>query len=215
MEEALKWVDTLGELQKFYKVGLPLYLRYGKVIIDELRKRGKRIFLDLKLHDIPSVVAESIKPFERGDAEILTIHITGGEKMLRESIHVAREKGINLAGVTLLTSLSRLDVQRLFAYPCELERVVESMITVAVECGLDFVVLSGQEVKKIGLNFKGKIGFIVPAVRLEGEEVQDQERVISPQEAKVLGVNYIVVGRPITHSTDPVRALQMYQKALE
>lgn len=135
--------------------------------------------------------------------------------MLRDSIHVAREKGITLAGVTLLTSLSRLDVQRLFAYPCELERVVESMVKVATECGLDFVVLSGQEVKKIGMNFKGKIGFIVPAVRLEGEEAQDQERVITPQEARTLGVNYIVVGRPVTHAADPVNALKLYQKALE
>jgi orotidine-5'-phosphate decarboxylase len=215
MEEALHWVDILGEEQDFYKVGLPLYLTYGKRIIEELRKRGKRIFLDLKLHDIPSVVAESLKPFERGEVEILTVHISGGEKMLKETLKIARGKGISLAGVTILTSLSRLDIQRLFAYPCALDRVVESMVRVAAECGIDYVVLSGQELKKFGEEFKDKIGFIVPGVRLEGEEVQDQERVITPKEAVASGASYLVIGRPITHAHDPLKALNTYKQALE
>ncbi|MGB9824130.1 MAG: orotidine-5'-phosphate decarboxylase [Candidatus Hydrothermia bacterium] len=215
MEEALHWVDLLGEEQDFYKVGLPLYLTYGKEIIKELRRRGKRIFLDLKLHDIPSVVAESLKPFGRGEVEILTVHISGGEKMLKETLKIARENGISLAGVTILTSLSRLDIQRLFAYPCELDRVVESMVRVAAECGIDYVVLSGQELKKFGDEFKGKIGFIVPGVRLEGEEVQDQERVITPKEAAASGASYLVIGRPITNARDPLKALKTYKQALE
>jgi orotidine-5'-phosphate decarboxylase len=214
MEEALKWVDTIGNEHDFYKVGLPLYLRYGKNIIEELKKRNKRIFLDLKLHDIPSVVAQSLEPFERGEVEIITVHISGGSEMLRRALEQAHKRGIALAGVSVLTSLSRLEIQRLFAYPCEIERIVESMLNVAAECGVDYAVLSGIEVSKIGSKFKEKIGFIVPGIRMEGEEVDDQSRVITPQEAKRLGINYIVVGRPITHSPDPVNALRKYKEAL-
>jgi len=205
----------LGDTHDFYKVGLPLYLRYGKRVIEELRSRKKRIFLDLKLHDIPSVVAQSIEPFEGEEVELLTVHISGGPKMLSEALKIARERGIFLAGVTVLTSLSRLDIQRLYAYPCEMDRVVDSMVNLACEIGLDYVVLSGLELKKVGEKYRGKIGFIVPGVRFEGEEREDQERVITPQEAKELGVNYVVVGRPITHAPSPVEALARYLKALE
>lgn len=208
-------MDTLGEVQDFYKIGLPLYLRYGKKSIDELRSRGKKIFLDLKLHDIPSVVAQSIVPFKRGEVEIITVHISGGSRMLAESTVEAHNRGIALAGVSILTSLDRLEIQRLFAYPCEIERVVESMVNVAIECGLDYVVLSGQEVTRFGEKYRDRIGFIVPGVRLEGEELDDQSRVITPRQAKELGIHYIVVGRPVTHSPDPISALRRYSEALE
>uniref|UniRef100_A0A7V4E3I9 Orotidine 5'-phosphate decarboxylase n=1 Tax=candidate division WOR-3 bacterium TaxID=2052148 RepID=A0A7V4E3I9_UNCW3 len=214
MEEALRWVDIIGNDQDFYKVGLPLYLKYGKKIIEELRKRHKRIFLDLKLHDIPSVVAQSFESFEREEVEIVTVHISGGSEMLKRAREEAYKRGIALAGVSVLTSLSRLEIQRLFAYPCEVERIVESMLNVACECEIDYAVLSGIEVSKLGHRFLGKIGFIVPGVRMEEEEVDDQARVITPQQAKTLGISYIVVGRPITHSPDPVEALKKYKRAL-
>ncbi len=208
-------MDTLGEEQDFYKIGLPLYLRYGKKCIEELRKRGKRIFLDLKLHDIPSVVVQSIEPFERGEAETITVHLSGGSEMVKRALEVAHHRGIAIAGVSILTSLNRIEMGRLFAYPCEIERIVESMLNVAVELGVDYAVLSGQEVMKIGEQFKGKIGFIVPGIRMEGESVEDQSRVITPKEAKELGIHYVVVGRPITHAENPLEALKRYKKALE
>ncbi|HOP32770.1 MAG TPA: orotidine-5'-phosphate decarboxylase [Candidatus Hydrothermia bacterium] len=208
-------MDYLGENHDFYKVGLPLYLRYGNTVVKELKRRKKRVFLDLKLHDIPSVVAQSITPFERGEVDIITVHISGGMRMLMDAKAEAHLRGIAVAGVSILTSIDRLDLQRLFAFPCELDKVVESMVNIALEVGLDYVVLSGYEVRILNERFKSKIGFIVPGVRFEGEEPGDQSRVITPVEVKELGVNYIVVGRPITHSSDPLAALSRYVKALQ
>ncbi|MDD5573130.1 MAG: orotidine 5'-phosphate decarboxylase, partial [Candidatus Hydrothermia bacterium] len=139
-------MDYLGENHDFYKVGLPLYLRYGNTVVKELKRRKKRVFLDLKLHDIPSVVAQSITPFERGEVDIITVHISGGMRMLMDAKAEAHLRGIAVAGVSILTSIDRLDLQRLFAFPCELDKVVESMVNIALEVGLDYVVLSGYEV---------------------------------------------------------------------
>jgi len=99
IEEALEWVDRLRGVVNFYKVGLPLYLKYGKKIIQELRSRNLRVFLDLKLHDIPSVVKQSIEVFTKGEVEMITCHISGGGEMLREAKKAAAPSGIRIAGV--------------------------------------------------------------------------------------------------------------------
>jgi len=215
IEEALEWVDRLRGVVNFYKVGLPLYLKYGKKIIQELRSRNLRVFLDLKLHDIPSVVKQSIEVFTKGEVEMITCHISGGGEMLREAKKAAAPSGIRIAGVTVLTSIDRYMMQRFIGHYLTIEQVVNNLLKVATEASLDLAVVSGKELKSIPEEIKTKMDFIVPGVRLKGEELLDQKRVITPQEAVSLGARYIVVGRPITHARDPLASAEAYLEALK
>jgi len=215
IEEALEWVDRLRGVVNFYKVGLPLYLKYGKKIIEELRSRNLRVFLDLKLHDIPSVVKQSLEVFQRGELEMVTCHVSGGSEMLKEAKEAASQSGIRIAGVTILTSIDRYMMQRFIGHYLTLEEVVNNLLKVAMEVSLDLAVVSGKELKSIPEEVKTKMDFIVPGVRLEGAESLDQKRIITPQEAVALGAKYIVVGRPITHSPNPLASAGAYLEALK
>ena len=213
VDTALKWVDTLKEEVNFFKVGLPLFVSFGKKFIEKLKKRNSKIFLDLKLCDIPSVVKETVKEISTLGVDVITVHTMGGSEMLK----VARDssKDLKIIGVTLLTSLSEDFLRDTLSSTIEMNEMVLNLSHMAREAGLDGVVASGREVKLIKKKFGKSFMVVVPGVRLKGEEKYDQKRTISPGEVARDGADIIVVGRPVTHSVNPIEVIKKYKKEIE
>lgn len=208
MAKALSWAEHLLPVHDLFKIGLPLFVRHGPDAIREFKARGARVFLDLKLCDIPSVVAESATAAADLGAELLTIHGWGGPEMIKEAKNAVGER-TRLVVVTVLTSVSPDQLSRLGATP---DAAAREMASWASEAGAWGVVCSGFEAEKIKREFSD-LGIVVPGIRLLGEETGDQVRVASPEEIRGLA-DYVVVGRPITHSPDPEASLRKYLLAL-
>jgi orotidine-5'-phosphate decarboxylase len=208
MAKALAWAEELLPVHDLFKIGLPLFVKHGPDAVKELRGRGARIFLDLKLCDIPSVVAETAGAAAELGVELLTIHGWGGPEMIAGAKGVVREK-TRLVVVTVLTSVSQEQMARLGTTP---EAVAREMAGWASEAGAWGIVCSGLEARGIKSEFPG-LGMVVPGIRLPGEETGDQARVATPEEVRDVA-DYVVVGRPITGSPDPRASLRKYLAAL-
>ncbi len=210
-KEALNIIEKLLPYTSRFKVGFPLYIRYGNTIVEEAVKMGAKIFLDLKLHDIPSVVASAVEILNRLDIEFLTIHAQGGKKMLQEAQKKA-ETHIKLLGVTVLTSIGEAEFFNL--YGKKIEDAVFSLASISYEAGLYGIVCSGLEVKKIKTFFP-TLKAIVPGIRLNDVKTEDQLRKTSPCRAIKNGADFIVVGRDITHHKSPIDRIKQYKDILE
>jgi len=208
MAKALSWAEELLSLHDLFKIGLPLFVRHGPKAVEEFKARGARVFLDLKLCDIPSVVAESAGTAAELGVELLTIHGWGGPEMIAEAQRAAGGR-TRIVVVTVLTSLSEEHIGRLGTRG---EVAAREMARWASDAGAWGIVCSGQEAGAIKRDFP-KLGTVIPGVRLPGEEHGDQARVVSPEEARAVA-DYVVVGRPITHSPDPRASLRKYLLAL-
>jgi len=215
--EALEMVDTLGETGTFYKVGLELFSREGPSVVRELRGRGKRVFLDLKLHDIPNTVAETVRAASDLGVDLLTVHTVGGTSMLQAAVRAAKEAAatsgrsapVSLLGVTILTSLSGSEVEATWGRSIlSLRDEVVRLGTIAAECGLRGVVASVLEVRVLKRALGGDFLVVTPGIRLPGGESHDQARVATPSAAAVAGADYLVVGRAVTAAAEPRRAMQ-------
>lgn len=208
-DEALELVDLLGDAGGFYKVGLELFTREGPRVLRDLRERGKRIFLDLKLHDIPNTVRGAVEAAADEGVELLTVHAAGGPAMLEAAAEAAPGGGLRLLGVTILTSLSASDVGAVWGrdVPSVRDEVVR-LAALGREAGLDGVVASALEAEV--LKRQHGQGFLVatPGIRLAGESAHDQARVATPAEAVAAGADYLVVGRSVTAADDPASALE-------
>ena len=212
---ALAMVDRLGESVDFYKVGLELYTRSGPGLVRELSRRKKRVFLDLKLHDIPNTVTGAVRAAADLGVELLTIHIAGGGKMM-EVAALAAEGQVALLGVTLLTSLSPSDVEDIWGHPISsLREQVVRLATLSYESGLDGVVASPQEARALRRRLGKDFLVVTPGIRLPGAEVDDQARVATPSQAARAGASYLVIGRVVTAAADPVAALEKVRCSLE
>ena len=213
--DALAMVDCLGDAAGFYKVGLELYTREGPPVVQELRRRNKRVFLDLKLHDIPTTVTGAVRAATDLDVELLTIHIAGGRKMME----VAAEAGgdqVALLGVTLLTSLSPGDVEGTWGRSISsLPEEVVRLATLAHESGLSGVVASPQEAEVVRRRLGKELLVVTPGIRLPGIDVNDQARVATPAQAAGAGASHLVLGRAVTAAADPVAALGKVSRSLE
>jgi orotidine-5'-phosphate decarboxylase len=207
-QDALTLVDRLGSAGTFYKVGLELYTRSGPAVVAALRERGKRVFLDLKLHDIPNTVAGAVRAASSLDVELLTVHASGGASML-EAARDAASGGVRLLGVTVLTSLSAAELEG--AWGREINSIrdeVGRLAELAHRCGIDGVVASALEAGWIRRAL-GPEGLIVtPGIRPAGGDQGDQKRVATPANAVEAGADYLVVGRPVTQADDPAKALE-------
>jgi len=208
MAKALSWAEDLLPLHDLFKIGLPLFVRHGPSAVAEFKARGARVFLDLKLCDIPSVVAESAGAAAELGIELLTIHGWGGPDMIAEAQKAVGDK-TRLVVVTVLTSVSKEQIARLGGTP---EAVAREMSIWASEAGAWGIVCSGHEAGAIKRELP-RLGTVIPGVRLPGEDAGDQARVASPEEARAFA-DYVVVGRPITHSPDPRASLRKYLAAL-
>ena len=210
-EEALNFLDQFTGKQLYVKVGMELYYAEGPSIIREINKRGHKLFLDLKLHDIPNTVDKAMAVLSRLDVDMVNLHAAGTIEMMKAALRgLTREDGTRplLIAVTQLTSTSQERMQKELLIPGELDQVVIQYAKNAAEAGLDGVVCSPLESGKIHEACGSGFLTVTPGVRFDDASKGDQVRVTTPAKAKELGSDYIVVGRPITQAEDPVAAYE-------
>ncbi|NIR43889.1 MAG: orotidine-5'-phosphate decarboxylase [Gemmatimonadetes bacterium] len=206
---ALELVEKLGEDADFYKVGAQLFSESGPTLLDELKKRGKRVFLDLKYHDIPNTVAGAVRAAAKRDVQMLTVHAAGGVAMLTAAVEAAGADGPAIVAVTLLTSLRTEDVEQVFGRsPLSLVDEVVRLAGIARAVGLPAVVASPTEVKPIKRSHGDGLEVVTPGIRLIGDAPGDQSRYATPADAARAGADYIVVGRSVTQAKDPAKAFE-------
>ena len=205
-DEALSLVDDLGEAGTFYKVGLQLYTAEGPSVVQALKDRGKRVFLDLKLHDIPNTVASGVRVASQLGVDFLTLHIVGGRAMLEAARDAAGET--RLLGVTILTSLSAADLEVTWGRnnPSVVEEVGR-LADLAAQYRIHGVVASPHEASSVRSRVGSEFLVVTPGIRPAGVGHDDQQRVATPSAAIAAGADYLVVGRSITRASDPEAAL--------
>jgi orotidine-5'-phosphate decarboxylase len=212
--EALAFVDELGARGGFYKVGLELYTGAGPEVVRALKGRGKRVFLDLKLFDIPTTVAAAVRAAVDLGADLLTVHATGGADMLAAAA-AAAEDGVRLLGVTLLTSFTPEALADTWARPVpSIEREVVRLARLAHEAGVRGFVSSVHEVAALRTALGPEPYLVAPGIRLPGGPPHDQARVATPAEAVMAGASALVVGRAVTAARDPAAALAEVARAV-
>ena len=214
-EECFRFLDRFSEEKPFVKIGMELYYAEGPAIVREIKRRGHKIFLDLKLHDIPNTVRKAMSVLSRLDADIVNLHAAGGSNMMKAAIEgLTRDDGSRplLIAVTQLTSTNQQLMESELLIKRPLEDVVIAYAQNAAVSGLDGVVCSPLEAGRVheacGANFLT----VTPGVRFAEGDTGDQKRVTTPRKARELGADYIVVGRPITQADDPVAA---YRKCVK
>jgi orotidine-5'-phosphate decarboxylase len=222
--EAQKILLTLGDSVQAYKVGMQLYTAEGPRIVRELVASGKSVFLDLKYHDIPNTVGAAVREAAQLGVSMLTVHSSGGQKMLQAAMEAARRSTDHaraggfvrprILAVTVLTSMDDNDLNET-GVPGPLTDHVLHLATMALDAGCDGVVSSAREVR----NLRGKLGndflAVTPGVRPAGAAHGDQARVVTPAEAVAAGASHIVVGRPITAAQDAAAAVESVLRDME
>lgn len=207
-DEALALVERLGDRADFYKVGLELYTTAGPDVVRALVDRGKRVFLDLKLHDIPNTVARATAAAAGLGVDLLTVHGAGGSSML-EAAARAREGDLKLLAVTILTSLSPDEMRAVWGREIRSVREEVGRLTqLARDAGIDGVVASALEAGWVRTHVGPDFLIVTPGIRPAGSSRDDQNRVATPAEAVAAGSDYLVIGRPITRAEDPRAALE-------
>ena len=208
-EETLKFLDLFENEKPYVKIGMELFYGAGPEIVKEIKKRGHKIFLDLKLCDIPNTVMKAMKVLSELDVDMCNLHASGTIPMMEAAIKgLTREDGTRplLIAVTQLTSTSEEVMKRDLLIDEKLENVVMHYAKNAATAGLDGVVCSPLEAGKVKEVCGKEFMTVTPGVRFADGDVGDQVRVTTPAKAKEIGSDYIVVGRPITQAEDPVAA---------
>lgn len=210
-EEVLSFLDKFTGKKPFVKIGMELFYAEGPDIVREIKKRGHKIFLDLKLHDIPNTVKKAMAVLSKLDVDLCNLHAAGTSAMMKAALEgLTRPDGTRplLIAVTQLTSTDKQRMNDEILIDGEVGDVVLSYARTAADSGLDGVVCSPLEAglvhEKCGKNFLT----VTPGVRFADGDVGDQVRVTTPAKAKEIGSDYIVVGRPITAAADPVAAYE-------
>ena len=210
--EARKLVGAVGEAAVFYKVGKQLFTAEGPQVVRDLTAAGKKVFLDLKYHDIPNTVAGAVGEAAKLGVDMLTVHASGGGKMLRAAVEAAKARpGMAVLAVTVLTSLGDDDLDKIGVRGNVLDQVMR-LAAIALADGCHGLVASALEARQLRDEFSDIHGndflLVTPGVRPRGADVGDQSRVVTPAEAFAAGASHIVVGRPITGSSDPAAAVR-------
>ena len=213
--EAQKIVHELGESTEFYKIGLQLFTAEGPAALRALTSAGRKIFLDLKLHDIPNTVASAIKSAAALGADMLTVHASGGLPMMKAAVEAARgaPKPVVILGVTILTSLDGPELNSL-GVPGTVAEQTLRLAALARRAGCDGVVCSPHEVSILRQQLGNDLITVVPGVRPKGANSGDQARIDEPARAIRNGATYLVVGRPITMATDKRAAAEAIKKEI-
>ena len=199
------------ERKPFLKIGMELYYAEGPAIVKEIKARGHKIFLDLKLHDIPNTVKKAMSVLSRLDVDITNLHAAGTTAMMKGALEgLTRPDGTRplLIAVTQLTSTDQESMENDLMIHAPIDEVVMHYAACAAESGLDGIVCSPLEAGKVQETCGKKFLTITPGVRFADGDVGDQKRVMTPAAAKEIGSDYIVVGRPITAAADPVAAYE-------
>ena len=207
--ETFAFLDRFTEEKPFVKIGMELFYAEGPQIVRDIKARGHKIFLDLKLHDIPNTVGKAMRVLSNLDADIVNLHAAGTAAMMKAALEgLTRPDGTRplLIAVTQLTSTDEQTMRSELLIGRPLDEVVMCYARNAASAGLDGVVCSPLEAGKVHEKCGADFLTVTPGVRFADGEVGDQKRVTTPAQAKELGSDYIVVGRPITKADDPVEA---------
>jgi len=197
--EARTLVDALGEAQGFYKVGLELYASAGPEFVRELKGRGKRVFLDLKLYDIGETVKRAVAVISKAGVDFLTVHAV---KQVMQAAVAGRAGEVKLLGVSVLTSFDEGDLRE-DGYALNMADLVERRVSQAKAAGMDGIVCSALEVARVRALTGPDMKLVIPGVRSAGAATADQKRIATPREAIANGADYLVVGRQVTRASDP------------
>jgi orotidine-5'-phosphate decarboxylase len=203
--EALNLVEKLRDQMSFFKIGLQLYTAEGPGIVRAVSATGSKVWLDLKLHDIPNTVGRAVESAGRLGLQMLTIHLSGGSEMVRAAT-AARANNMLLLGVTVLTS-STEETLREIGIHSKVDDQVLRLAKLGVEAGIDGVVASPHEIKTLRREFGDKIKIAVQGIRPSWAEPGDQKRFMTPRQALDAGADYIGIGRPITRHPNPHEAV--------
>lgn len=208
-EEAVAKIRQIGEPVGFYKIGLELFTAEGPDVVKAVKDLGKKVFLDLKFHDIPRTVERAVRSGAKLGVDLMTIHSVGGRAMIRAAADAAAEFGATrprILAVTVLTSLDLSDLEDVGISGRTPAEQVAAMARFAVDNGADGLVSSPKEVGALSRSLKAGTLFITPGVRPAGSAVGDQKRVATPSDAVRDGATHLVVGRPILAAEDPTAA---------
>lgn len=221
--EALQLVTQLADYVGVFKIGMQLYNSVGPDIVHRVHALGGRVFLDLKLHDIPNTVGAAAKVITRLQTHMFNVHAAGGREMMRAAVREASaeanamgQKSPLLLAVTVLTSISQQELaEEMFVTNLKVEELVVKWALIAQESGMGGVVCSPQEISPIrqacGADFK----IVTPGIRPSWSAANDQKRITTPRQALELGADYMVIGRPIVKAEDPMAAAQRIINELE
>ncbi len=210
-EQVFAFLDKFTGKKPFVKIGMELFYAEGPQIVREIKKRGHKIFLDLKLHDIPNTVKKSMAVLSRLDVDLCNLHAAGTVRMMEAALEgLTRPDGTRplLIAVTQLTSTDQESMENDLLIQKPIDEVVMHYAANAAKAGLDGVVCSPLEAGKVHERCGEKFLTVTPGVRFADGDIGDQKRVMTPAEAKRIGSDYIVVGRPITAAEDPVAAYE-------
>lgn len=210
-ETALNFLDKFEGRKPFVKIGMELFYAEGPQIVREIKARGHKIFLDLKLHDIPNTVKKSMAVLSRLDVDMCNLHAAGTSRMMEAALEgLTRPDGTRplLIAVTQLTSTDQEAMERDLLIKEPIDKVVMHYAETAKNAGLDGVVCSPLEAQKVHDICGEKFLTVTPGVRFADGDIGDQKRVMTPEQAKKIGSDYIVVGRPITAAPNPVAAYE-------
>ena len=210
-EKTFEFLDKFTGRKPFVKIGMELFYAEGPQIVKEIKKRGHKIFLDLKLHDIPNTVKKAMSVLSGLDVDLCNLHASGTVRMMEAAIEgLTREDGTRplLIAVTQLTSTDQQAMEEDLLIKEDIADVVIHYAKNAKKAGLDGVVCSPLEAGKVHDNCGSDFLTVTPGVRFADGDIGDQKRVMTPAEAKKIGSDYIVVGRPVTAADDPVAAYE-------
>ena len=212
LDDAGRLLDRLGDSVTGVKIGTQLFTSAGPAAVELAHKRGHRVFLDLKFHDIPNTVAGAVRSATRLGVFMLNVHASGGVEMMRaaaeSAAQAARDLGVTrplCLGVTVLTSLDRRALEREVGVPASIDAHVLRLAEGAREAGLDGCVASPQEIRRLRIGLGPRFVIVTPGIR-PAYATDDQKRVATPRAALEAGADYLVVGRPITGASDPKAA---------
>ena len=214
-EQVYAFLDKFEGKKPFVKIGMELFYAEGPAIVKEIKKRGHKVFLDLKLHDIPNTVRKSMNVLSNLDIDMVNLHAAGTIPMMEAALEgLTRADGTRplLLAVTQLTSTDQETMERDLMIHEDIADVVIHYARNAAKAGLDGVVCSPLEAGKVHAACGAGFYTVTPGVRFADGEIGDQKRVMTPAQAKIEGSDYIVVGRPITQAADPVAA---YERCLQ
>jgi orotidine-5'-phosphate decarboxylase len=203
LRQALALVDAIGDAARWYKVGPVLSLNEGAAVVQELRSRGKLVFLDLKWHDIPNTVSRAVSVAGELGVSLATVHLAGTTRMLEAAVR-AKAGELRLVGVGVLTSLDAAQFAEAVGRPVkDVEQEQRRLVRLGVSVGLDGYVSAAPEVRAVRAVAGPGALIVVPGIRRAGDAVGDQARTARPREAVEAGADILVVGRPVTAAADP------------
>lgn len=221
-KKAEELVDKLTDYVGVFKIGNQLFTAEGTKVIKMVQEKGGKVFLDLKFHDIPNTVARAAEVVSKLGVYIFDIHTSGGYEMMKATVEASKKLSFALGiskplilGVTLLTSINQEILEKEIGIKKSLEEQVVHLAKLAEAAGLDGVVASPWEIKVLRAACGEGFVILTPGIRPAGKSDDDQKRIMTPQEAIKLGADFIVIGRPITNATNPVKASQEILKEME